>query len=140
MKNLIIALALLLGSPAFAKHAPQQPPRHSKSVTYSQLRSTVLELANDLASVDGCEFQVKEQRDGVTLSVRDAKKTSAYLDVNSRSEISLEETQIEMDGSSNRLFTVQGEGSIRIVLADDAFESVELTDRDGRALSCELDL
>ena len=131
----LVLFTLLAFSPsAFAK------PHALTATSLDQLKAEAQKLERTLANAGDCEFKVEETRDGLTLRIRDSRHTNAYLDVPAEAAISLEEELLGGDGSAARIFTIIGQGSLRLVHANDAFERAELTDRDGRLLSCELDL
>lgn len=134
--SIFTILALLAGAP-FA-HAAKPAIHKAQSVSIEQLKREAQELAESLENARDCEFKIADTRDGVTLTVRDSHNVSAYLDVSSESIILLVDEDVDGDGSSHT-YKVQGQGALRLVHAADAFERAELTDRDGRVLSCELD-
>lgn len=136
----LLTFALLAAAPsAFAATTPRKSAQ-IKTVTIAQLKQEAQALVETLANAGDCEFKIQDQRDGITLSLRDSHNVSAYLDVKTENEITLEDEAIDVGDSSSLLFRVTGQGAVRLIHADDAFERAELTDRDGRVLSCELDM
>jgi len=135
----LLTLFVLICVSALA-NASETPAQKAKTASLKELKKEALEIAIALSNAQDCEFKITETRTGVTLSVRDSKKSAAYLDIDAENEISLEVEAFERDGSSAQTFRVKDKGALRLVHADDAFDSAELTDREGRVISCELDL
>ena len=134
--NVTKALFLALLASAPSAHAR---PR-AKASSLGELRQLAQVMERTLGNASACEFRIEETRDGLTIRVRDESGAAVSVEVAAEDAISLLEEQLSEDGSAARLFEVAGQGSLRLVQAEDAFARAELTDRDGRVLSCQLDL
>jgi hypothetical protein len=141
MKNFKIVSILALAAIATAATAKaDEPVSKPKQTNYELLKQAAKEMSGELENAASCEFKVQETRDGITLMVRDSKSASVYLDIANDALIKIEAQALERDGSFADLFKIAGQGELRLVHADDAFERAEITDRTGRELSCELDM
>src|SRR5256885_1278944 len=119
MKAPILFLALIatLATVPAAFAAPKAKP-----ATLEQLKKEALDASETFENAQDCEVKVQETREGITISIRDSRKTSASLDVTGESQIRLLIEAMDRDGSSAKTFVVKGEGSLRLVHADDAFD------------------
>ncbi|MGZ3707051.1 MAG: hypothetical protein ACXVB9_03155 [Bdellovibrionota bacterium] len=129
MKSLLILA--LISAPAFA--APKAKP-----ATFKQLKDDVNNAYAMLENADGCKFDFKVTRNGLTASVKTDKGAAAYLDVSEDDKITVTSGD-GAEGSADVTYVVKGEGVIEIVHAEDAYDSVILKDRNGKSLTCEID-
>ena len=127
MKTLLILLpALTLSISAFAE---------TRTTAFSELQKTAA-LEQDAFQNNECSVKFKALSGGYSILLEDDTQ-SAELLVRANDEIQYGE-EVEKDGSFVRTFEVKGAGYLRVLHADDSYESIELTNG-GRTMKCELE-
>lgn len=131
MKTPLIALALIIATPALA--APK-----AKVSSLKELKEAAGNAYGAVENADGCKFDMKTTRTGLTLSIQVDKKGSVYLDVADDAKV-LVTNEASSDEDFDLVFQVKGEGVFEATHADDAYDSVTIKDRNGKSLECEVD-
>ena len=98
----------------------------------------ILQSKDSVKNADGCSFSAVADSAGMTLTLTEGTKTVKLVAPTS-AKLTLSK-KVSGDGSFTKIYKIDGLGSITIVHADDAFESVHVTETLTKgAGTCEVD-
>jgi hypothetical protein len=105
-----------------------------KGMSLAAFESAMKDTQN-WADNDPCSFSVTKEGKGLKLVLTADGKT-ATLSVSESDTITLSEK--DGDGST-QTYKIPGAGVVKVINADDAFESIEIVPNKGDAATCEID-
>jgi hypothetical protein len=115
--------------------AASEDDLRGKSVTFAEFKSAMNDALDMVAGAEGCTFDADVTNDRVSLKTVEGAKAVTFF-------VTPHNTITFSDNSggdlSQRTYTIRGVGKIVLENADDAFNSIAMSSKDGTA-TCEAD-
>jgi hypothetical protein len=127
--GLIVLCLSVFGS--FAEAAP-------RPTTFANLTKWSVDFAQSLQNSTGCSFTARKEGAALKLTMRNTSEGWLQFTVLPSHTITLEHPRVYHDGSYDKIFRVVGQGTLRLVHADDAFLHAYLSNG-SKTISCEVD-